>query len=89
MCAFDGEHVVVIGAGVAGSAAARVLLAEGATVRVSDSGRATPGAGDLRAEGIEVLEGGHALDHLDGATMVVASPGVPPHAEILRWAHDR
>ena len=37
MGAFDGEHVVVIGAGVAGSAAARVLLAEGATVRVSDS----------------------------------------------------
>jgi UDP-N-acetylmuramoylalanine--D-glutamate ligase len=89
MGAFDGEHVVVVGAGVAGSAAARVLLAEGATVRVSDSGRATPGASDLRAEGIEVLEGGHAPDHLDGATMVVPSPGVPPHAEILNWANDR
>jgi UDP-N-acetylmuramoylalanine--D-glutamate ligase len=89
MGAFDGEHVVVVGAGVAGSAAARVLLAEGATVRVSDSGRATPGASDLRAEGIEVLEGGHAPDHLDGATMVVTSPGVPPHADILRWANDR
>ena len=74
MGAFDGEHVVVVGAGVAGSAAARVLLAEGATVRVSDSGRATAGAANLRAEGIEVLEGGHAPDHLDGATMVVASP---------------
>lgn len=89
MGAFDGEHVVVVGAGVAGSAAARVLLAEGATVRVSDSERATPGASDLRAEGIEVLEGGHAPDHLDGATMVMPSPGVPPHAEILRWANDR
>jgi UDP-N-acetylmuramoylalanine--D-glutamate ligase len=89
MGAFDGEHVVVVGAGVAGSAAARVLLAEGATVRVSDAGRATPGVADLRAEGIEVLEGGHAPDHLDGATMVVASPGVTPHAEILSWARDR
>ena len=89
MRAFDGEHVVVVGAGVAGSAAARILLAEGATVRVSDSGRATPGASDLRAEGIEVLEGGHAPAHLDGATMVVTSPGVPPHADILRWANDR
>jgi UDP-N-acetylmuramoylalanine--D-glutamate ligase len=88
MGAFDGEYVVVVGAGVAGSAAARVLLAEGATVRVSDSGRA-PGATDLRTEGIEVLEGGHAPDHLDGATMVMPSPGVPPHAEILRWANDR
>ena len=89
MGAFDGEHVVVVGAGVAGVAAARVLLAEGATVRVSDSGRATSGASDLRSEGIEVLEGGHAPDHLDGATIVVASPGVPPHAEIISWAHDR
>jgi len=89
MGAFEGEHVVVIGAGVAGSAAALVLLAEGATVRVSDSGRAAPGASDLRAEGIEVLEGGHDPDHLAGATMVVASPGVPPHAEILMWANDR
>jgi UDP-N-acetylmuramoylalanine--D-glutamate ligase len=89
MGAFDGEHVVVVGAGVAGSAAARILLAEGATVRVSDSGRATPGASDLRAEGIEVLEGGHAPDHLDGATMVMTSPGVPPHTDILRWANDR
>ena len=88
MGAFDGEHVVVVGAGVAGSAAARVLLAEGATVRVSDSGRATPGASDLRAEGIEVLDGGHALDHLDGATMIVTSPGCR-RTEILRWAHDR
>jgi UDP-N-acetylmuramoylalanine--D-glutamate ligase len=89
MGAFDGEHVIVVGAGVAGSAAARVLVAEGATVRVSDSGRATPGASDLRAEGIEVLEGGHSPHHLDGATMIVASPGVPPNAEILSWAHDR
>jgi UDP-N-acetylmuramoylalanine--D-glutamate ligase len=89
MGAFDGEDVVVVGAGVAGSAAARVLLAEGAKVRVSDAGRATPGAADLRAEGIEVLEGGHAPDHLDGATLIVTSPGVPPHADIVRWAHDR
>jgi UDP-N-acetylmuramoylalanine--D-glutamate ligase len=89
MGAFEGERAVVVGAGVAGSAAARVLLAEGATVRVSDSGRATGGAADLRAEGIEVLEDGHAPGHLDGATLVVSSPGVPPRAEILTWARER
>src|SRR4030095_15225209 len=44
MGAFDGEHVVVVGGGVAGSAAARVLLAEGATGRVSASRRATASA---------------------------------------------
>ena len=89
MGAFEGERVVVVGAGVAGSAAARVLLAEGATVRVSESATARPGLSELRAEGIEVLEGGHAPGHLDGSTLVVPSPGVPPRAEILTWAHER
>jgi UDP-N-acetylmuramoylalanine--D-glutamate ligase len=88
MGAFDGEHVVVVGAGVAGSAAARVLLAEGATVRMSE-GTAGPGLAELRAEGIEVLDGGHAPGHLDGATLVVSSPGVPHRAEILIWARER
>jgi UDP-N-acetylmuramoyl-L-alanyl-D-glutamate--2,6-diaminopimelate ligase len=89
MGAFEGERAVVVGAGVAGSAAARVLLAEGATVRVSESATARPGLSELRAEGIEVLEGGHAPGHLDGATLVVPSPGVPPRAEILTWARER
>ena len=89
MGAFEGEHAVVIGAGVAGVAAASALAAEGATVRVSETGRDGPGVSDLRAEGIEVFDGGHAPEHLDGATLVLASPGVPPHAEILSWARDR
>ncbi len=33
---FAGERAVVVGAGVAGAAAARVLAAEGADVRVSE-----------------------------------------------------
>jgi len=89
MGAFDGERAVVVGAGVAGSAAARVLVAEGATVRVSESSPERPGAAELLAEGIEVADGGHAREHLDGATLVVPSPGVPPHAQILTWARER
>ena len=89
MGAFEGEHAVVVGAGVAGLAAARVLRAEGATVRVSEQGPARPAAAELGADGIEVLDGGHAPEHLDGATLVVTSPGVPPHAEIVAWAADR
>jgi len=87
--AFEGEHAIVIGAGIAGSAAARVLAAEGATVLVSEAGGAGRAAQDLGALGVEVLDGGHVPEHLDGATLVVPSPGVPPHAEILRWARER
>jgi UDP-N-acetylmuramoylalanine--D-glutamate ligase len=89
MGAFEGEHAVVVGAGIAGSAVARVLVAEGATVRVSESTRGRPGAEALRAEGIEVLDRGHVPAHLDGATLVVPSPGIPTHADVLRWARER
>ncbi len=88
---FAGERVVVVGAGVAGTAAARVLVAEGATVRVSEvrpeSELSTAAA--LREAGVEMLTGGHEPEHLDGATLVVTGPGVPVRAPILSWARER
>ncbi|MEX0742859.1 MAG: UDP-N-acetylmuramoyl-L-alanine--D-glutamate ligase, partial [Actinomycetota bacterium] len=87
--AFAGERAVVVGLGVAGRAAARVLAEEGADVRVSE---ARPDVGepvDLRELGIEVLGGGHTPGHLDGATLVVVSPGVPSNAPVIAWARDR
>jgi UDP-N-acetylmuramoylalanine--D-glutamate ligase len=88
---FASERAVVIGAGVAGSAAAEALAAEGAEVRVSEDRphAALGGIGPLEALGVEVRAGGHEPSHLDGATLVVASPGVPPDAEVLAWARDR
>jgi UDP-N-acetylmuramoylalanine--D-glutamate ligase len=88
---FEGRRVVVVGAGVAGSGAARALAAEGADVVVTDERPASslPQASALLAEGIEVRAGGHSPDVLDGAALVVASPGVPPSAEVLAWAEGR
>ena len=87
--AFAGEHAVVIGLGVAGASAARVLAAEGASVLVTEAGTDPCEAAELGAEGIGVQTGGHAPEHLDGATLVIVSPGVPPHAPILAWAAQR
>lgn len=99
--AFAAERAVVIGFGVSGRAAARVLAAEGAEVRVSEArtldelGASTavsePGEGRLQdpRTGVEVLAGGHRPGHLDGATLVVVSPGVPQGADILSWARHR
>jgi UDP-N-acetylmuramoylalanine--D-glutamate ligase len=87
--AFAGERAVVVGLGVSGAAAARVLAEEGADVRVSEARRHPEMPGELRALGIEVLDGGHEPSHLDGATVVVVSPGVPPRAPVVSWAHDR
>jgi UDP-N-acetylmuramoylalanine--D-glutamate ligase len=87
--AFAGERAVVVGLGVSGSAAARVLADEGADVRVSEARPDPDVPPELRALGVEVLAGGHDPSHLDGATVVVASPGVTPRSPVLDWARDR
>jgi UDP-N-acetylmuramoylalanine--D-glutamate ligase len=85
---FAGERVVVIGTGASGRAAARVLVAEGAEVWVTERGP-VPSDDELRSIGVPVLAGGHREEHLDGATLVVTSPGVPESAEVLGWARAR
>jgi UDP-N-acetylmuramoylalanine--D-glutamate ligase len=89
--AFAGTHVLVLGAGVAGRAAAAALAAEGATVRMSDTGEADDvgDLGDLRTAGIDVRLGGHRPDDLDGIDLVVTSPGIPPTAPVFGWVADR
>ena len=86
-----GERAVVVGAGVAGAGSARALSAEGAVVLVTEArpDEDLPSVAELRASGVEVRTGGHDPSHLDGATLVVTGPGVPPDAEVLRWARER
>ncbi|MGZ8482239.1 MAG: UDP-N-acetylmuramoyl-L-alanine--D-glutamate ligase [Candidatus Limnocylindria bacterium] len=87
--AFVGQRFVVVGIGVAGRAAAQVLAEEGATVLVTEVRDEVDGADELRGLGVDVRLGGHAPEHLAAAHTVVASPGVPEHAPILRWAAER
>ncbi|HEY7477716.1 MAG TPA: UDP-N-acetylmuramoyl-L-alanine--D-glutamate ligase [Actinomycetota bacterium] len=89
--AFAGERAVVIGAGVAGVAAAEALLAEGAQVRVTDIRPASElaVAARLEATGVEVRAGGHDATDLDDATLVVVSPGVSPDIDIVARARER
>jgi UDP-N-acetylmuramoylalanine--D-glutamate ligase len=87
-----GRTVVVVGLAASGLAAVRVLRAEGAEVRVTEAGLREDLAEEIRAaeeSGAEVLAGGHAPEHLQGADLVVTSPGVPEGAPVLEWARDR
>lgn len=89
--AFEGERVVVIGAGVAGAAAAAVLVEEGAHVCVSEE-RPREALGELTALetlGVEIRAGGHEPAHMDGADLVLLSPGVRPSAAVVTWARER
>jgi UDP-N-acetylmuramoylalanine--D-glutamate ligase len=88
---FAGARAVVVGAGVAGRAAASVLVREGAEVRITEARPASElgSIDDLAALGVTLFDGGHDPAHLDGATLVVTGPGVPPSAEVLTWARER
>ena len=75
-----GQLAVVVGAGTSGAAAARLLCALGAKVRLVDRSEAGVHA-DLReqleATGMELRCGPHTPEQFAGAALVVASPGVP------------
>ena len=85
---WDQASVVVAGLGDAGFAAADALLELGATVRVVD--RSTAGVVADRAGLLEVLGAtvqlGDDSTALDGADLVIASPGWHPDAPLFRQA---
>jgi UDP-N-acetylmuramoylalanine--D-glutamate ligase len=89
--AFAGERALVVGAGVAGRSAAAVLADEGAVVRVLDR-RPRGSLGDLTPldeRAIELRSGDPEPADVDGATLVIVSPGVSPSAEIFAAAAAR
>jgi UDP-N-acetylmuramoylalanine--D-glutamate ligase len=92
MMRLDGVSVAVIGLGASGAAAARLALVKGGEVYVSDSSTdasTTARGADLRAAGAAVELGGHDLDRLARAGLVVVSPGIPPEAPVLRALAER
>jgi UDP-N-acetylmuramoylalanine--D-glutamate ligase len=74
----EGRRVVVVGAARSGLAAARLLVARGADVVLTDAAAALPDEQALRGEGIALELGGHSARTFVGADLVVLSPGVPP-----------
>ncbi len=93
MSGADDEHrnrtILVIGYGRTGAAVTRYLLTAGARVRVTDR-RPAAELGELPDHPrVELRAGGESLDHLDGVTLVVPSPGVAADAPLLREAVRR
>jgi UDP-N-acetylmuramoylalanine--D-glutamate ligase len=85
-------EVAVVGLGRSGRAVSILLLRDGATVYASDGGTGafvTSTAAELRALGVDTQTGGHDLERIARASVVVASPGVPPDAAPLACAVAR
>jgi len=80
---------LVAGAGVAGAASARALLARGADVTVLDRSD-SPGLSELAHAGARiVVDPGLPSGLLDGVTDVVLSPVFAPHHPVAAAALDR
>jgi len=84
-------EIAVVGLGKSGTAVSTLLAREGARVYASDSGGSSgvdTSAAVLRPLGVEVDTGRHDLERIAKATLVVASPGVPPSAPPLQRARE-
>jgi UDP-N-acetylmuramoylalanine--D-glutamate ligase len=86
----DGE-VAVLGLGKSGTAAAKLLLADGRKVYVSDAGTAPTlqtVASQLRDLGAFVDVGSHDIARIRRAERVVVSPGIDPTTEAITAARE-
>lgn len=87
-----GARVAIIGLGASGQAAARLALSKGGEVYASDlraDAQAAAGGAELRNLGADVEWGRHDVERLARADLVVVSPGIPPHAPVLRELRER
>jgi UDP-N-acetylmuramoylalanine--D-glutamate ligase len=89
---FEDQEIHLIGMAATGVAAARVLRRRGARVVAHDrkpAERLGEAPAQLAALGVECRVGDAAYQGLEQADLVVPSPGVPAHAEVLQAAVAR
>lgn len=87
-----GQRVVVVGLAESGAAAAETLAAHGADVLVTEMrprDQVAEYAHRVESAGARIAVDGHLPVHLEGADLVVTSPGVPEGAPVLTWARER
>ena len=89
---FEAKHMLVVGAGVSGSAAARIGRQFGAAVTLSDAKAEKDLKEDfapLRAAGVRLVFGPQEESLLDGIDLVVVAPAVPVRIPLIQAAYRR
>ncbi|MBN1405128.1 MAG: UDP-N-acetylmuramoyl-L-alanine--D-glutamate ligase, partial [Candidatus Omnitrophica bacterium] len=85
------KKVTVAGIGESGKSAALFLKEQGAEVYVTDCGSSlelNDSAKELKSAGISVEIGRHSRNFIEGASLLVVSPGVPKGAAPIKWAEE-
>ena len=90
---YKGQQVAVLGAGLSGAAAARLLQDEGALVTVLDSAEEKKlldsTLENLRSRGVTVICGPAADNHTSQYEFAVISPGIDPDSPLARNFYSR
>ena len=79
------KNIVVLGGGISGYGSAVLAKKKGHKVFLSDAGRvAERYATILNKWGVEWEQGGHTMERILAADLVVKSPGIPEKAEVVK-----
>ena len=84
-----GKKVLVLGMGISGMGATRLLKDKGAKVTINeleDSKEMRAKAREFERNGIKVILGSHPFEILPGHQLIVLSPGIPLDIPLLRQA---
>ena len=79
------KNIVVLGGGISGYGSAVLAKKKGHNVFLSDAGRVAERYATILDEwGVEWEQGGHTMERILAADLVVKSPGIPEKAEVVK-----
>ena len=79
------KNIVVLGGGISGYGSAVLAKKKGHNVFLSDAGRVAERYAKILDEwGIEWEQGGHTMERILAADLVVKSPGIPEKVEVVK-----
>ena len=79
------KNIVVLGGGISGYGSAVLAKKKGHKVFLSDAGRvAERYSAGLDEWGVEWEQGGHSMERILAADLVIKSPGIPDKAEVVK-----
>ena len=84
------KKIVVLGGGISGYGSAVLAKKKGFEVFLSDAGKvADKYAAVLNEWGVEWEQGGHTMERILAADLVVKSPGIPEKAPVIKALRER
>ncbi|SEB17317.1 UDP-N-acetylmuramoylalanine--D-glutamate ligase [Thalassobacillus cyri] len=88
---FTYHHALILGLAKSGTAAAKLLLDSGISVRINDykANPEDPVVQDLKEAGAEIILGGHPVSALDGIDVMIKNPGIPYDNSLVAEAEVR